>query len=210
KDEDEGMNNRYNNEIRYKCKKCCYYLGLPKTTMKGVERIQTSLTSCGFPSDIEFGKSIVKAEDLDIMISFDNEAYIKASKAYDKIKWFFKGEIMATTSKLEKETSAYLPLPKLNMMGPKLDFGKIDGVAIHIRVVFISIHHMFGRWMEGIWFKTCAFCWAIWLCRNDVIFNNAQVPTPLQIQDHILVACHVMFIFHFRVVNTLRLGQIHL
>jgi hypothetical protein len=48
---------------------------------------------------------------------------------------------------------------------------------------------MFGRWMEGvegnlrnkIWFETCAFCWTIWLCRNDVTFNNAQLPTPLQV-----------------------------
>jgi hypothetical protein len=48
---------------------------------------------------------------------------------------------------------------------------------------------MFGRWMEGvegnlrnkIWFGTCAFRWTIWLCRNDVIFNNAQLPTPLQV-----------------------------
>jgi hypothetical protein len=48
---------------------------------------------------------------------------------------------------------------------------------------------MFGMWMEGvegnlrnkIWFGTCAFCCAIWLSRNDVIFNNAKVPTPLQV-----------------------------
>jgi hypothetical protein len=48
---------------------------------------------------------------------------------------------------------------------------------------------MFGRWMEGvdgnlrnkIWFGTCVFYWTIWLCRNDIIFNSAQVPTPLHV-----------------------------
>jgi hypothetical protein len=38
-----------------------------------------------------------------------------------------------------------------------------------------------GNLRNKIWFGTCAICWAIWLCRNGVIFNNAQVTTPLQL-----------------------------
>ena len=32
-----------------------------------------------------------------------------------------------------------------------------------------------------IWFGACTICWAIWLCRNEVIFYNALVPTPMQV-----------------------------
>ena len=48
---------------------------------------------------------------------------------------------------------------------------------------------MFGTWLKGlnsrlkslIWVGACALCWAIWLSRNDVVFDNAQVSTPLQV-----------------------------
>ena len=26
-----------------------------------------------------------------------------------------------------------------------------------------------------------AFCWAMWLCRNDIIFNNMLIPSFLQV-----------------------------
>jgi hypothetical protein len=32
-----------------------------------------------------------------------------------------------------------------------------------------------------IWFGASAICWVIWLYRNDVLFHNAQVPTPMQV-----------------------------
>jgi hypothetical protein len=43
----------------------------------------------------------------------------------------------------------------------------------------LSIEHLFGNWLKGvdpklkykIWARTCTICWAIWLCRNDVVFN---------------------------------------
>jgi hypothetical protein len=52
-----------------------------------------------------------------------------------------------------------------------------------------SINHVFDGWLQGvdmqlknkIWFGACTICWAIWLCRNDMIFNNALVPTPMQV-----------------------------
>jgi hypothetical protein len=48
---------------------------------------------------------------------------------------------------------------------------------------------MFGNWLNGI-DKTvkaririgvCALVWAIWNCRNDIIFNNANVSPFLQV-----------------------------
>jgi hypothetical protein len=52
-----------------------------------------------------------------------------------------------------------------------------------------SINHVFDGWLQGvdmqlknkIWFGACTICWTIWLCRNDVIFNNALVLTPMQV-----------------------------
>ena len=82
-----------------------------------------------------------------------------------------------------------------------------------------SIQHLFGQWMQGvdknfknkIWFGACILCWSIWLCRNDVIFNNAQVPTPMQVlfrgtywmrqwaillkeddRSHVKMGCHLL------------------
>jgi hypothetical protein len=48
---------------------------------------------------------------------------------------------------------------------------------------------MFGTWLKDlnsrlkslIWVEACALCWAIWLSRNVVVFDNAQVSTPLQV-----------------------------
>ena len=52
-----------------------------------------------------------------------------------------------------------------------------------------SMQHLFDNWLEGvdlklkykIWVGACALCWAIWLCRNDVVFNNTRVSTPMQV-----------------------------
>ena len=52
-----------------------------------------------------------------------------------------------------------------------------------------SITNLFGNWLHGIDSKTkaiirigvCAFLWAIWNCRNDVVFNNTEVGHFLQI-----------------------------
>ncbi|KAL5647210.1 hypothetical protein ACJX0J_041565 [Zea mays] len=43
-------------------------------------------------------------------------------------------------------------------------------IPLKIKIFMWSIDHLF----------THAICWVIWLYRNDVLFNNAQVPTPMQ------------------------------
>jgi hypothetical protein len=56
-----------------------------------------------------------------------------------------------------------------------------------------NITNMFGNWIKGMASKTnaririgvCALVWAIWNCRNDIIFNRATVFAGYQ-QDYIL------------------------
>jgi len=51
------------------------------------------------------------------------------------------------------------------------------------------MQHLFGNWLEGVDLKlkymisvgACALCWTIWLCRNDVVSDNALVSTPMQV-----------------------------
>ena len=52
-----------------------------------------------------------------------------------------------------------------------------------------SINHMFGNWLinqhrrarDMIWVGVAAFCWAIWRCRNDVIFNKIKTNSIMQV-----------------------------
>ena len=52
-----------------------------------------------------------------------------------------------------------------------------------------NVTNMFGNWLNGIDKKTkalirvgvCAIVWAIWNCRNDVVFNRAATPIFLQV-----------------------------
>ena len=52
-----------------------------------------------------------------------------------------------------------------------------------------SVANMFGHWLDGvdkrtkarIRIGTFAFIWAIWNCRNDVVFNNIRDPHFLQV-----------------------------
>ena len=52
-----------------------------------------------------------------------------------------------------------------------------------------SVTNMFGHWLDGIDRKTkariqigtCAFVWAIWNCRNDVVFNKSRCAHFLQV-----------------------------
>jgi hypothetical protein len=52
----------------------------------------------------------------------------------------------------------------------------------------INVTNIFGNWLNGIVKKTkarirvgvCALVWAIWNCRNDVVFNRVQKPNFLQ------------------------------
>ena len=52
-----------------------------------------------------------------------------------------------------------------------------------------SIRHIFHSWLANqskeirnlIWVGVAAVCWAIWRCRNDIIFNNAKVNSILQV-----------------------------
>jgi hypothetical protein len=44
------------------------------------------------------------------------------------------------------------------------------------------IHHMFGNWLNNqhkdskklIWVGVAAICWAIWKCRNDIVFKKMK------------------------------------
>jgi hypothetical protein len=52
-----------------------------------------------------------------------------------------------------------------------------------------SINNLFGNWLNGIDKQTkarihvgvCALVWAIWNCRNEVIFNRCSKPSILQV-----------------------------
>ncbi|WVZ67110.1 hypothetical protein U9M48_016237, partial [Paspalum notatum var. saurae] len=52
-----------------------------------------------------------------------------------------------------------------------------------------NVTHMFGSWLHGVNKKIknqiligiCALCWAIWLCRNDIIFDNHKEQSYMQI-----------------------------
>ena len=52
-----------------------------------------------------------------------------------------------------------------------------------------SARNMFGNWLRGIdkqfsahiLVGAAALCWALWLTRNDVIFNNKCVSSPMQV-----------------------------
>jgi hypothetical protein len=45
-----------------------------------------------------------------------------------------------------------------------------------------SINHMFGNWLNNqhkdlkqlIWVGVAAICWAIWKCRNDIVFKKTK------------------------------------
>lgn len=52
-----------------------------------------------------------------------------------------------------------------------------------------NINHMFGTWLSNqnkkikglIWVGVAALCWAIWRCRNDVIFNKSKTNSSMQV-----------------------------
>ena len=52
-----------------------------------------------------------------------------------------------------------------------------------------SIRHMFGSWLSNqskkirnlIWVGVAAVCWAIWRCRNDIIFHKVKYHLILQV-----------------------------
>ena len=52
-----------------------------------------------------------------------------------------------------------------------------------------NFQHLFTDWLQGcavkekhlIWCGVSALCWAIWLCRNNVVFDNILIPSFLQV-----------------------------
>jgi hypothetical protein len=52
-----------------------------------------------------------------------------------------------------------------------------------------SINHMFGNWLSNqhkdfkqpIWVGVAAVCWAIWKCRNDIVFKKMKFNLILQV-----------------------------
>jgi hypothetical protein len=51
----------------------------------------------------------------------------------------------------------------------------------------LNMHDLFNGWMQGVDKKlkykilvgTCTLCWAIWISRNDVVFDNIRVFNPM-------------------------------
>ena len=63
-----------------------------------------------------------------------------------------------------------------------------------VQVVFnlsipLNVNDIFTNWLNGVnkklryqaWVGACVTFWAIWLSRNDVVFNKAQVFSSLQV-----------------------------
>lgn len=52
-----------------------------------------------------------------------------------------------------------------------------------------SVRHIFGSWLNGVELKNklliitgvAAFYWAIWISRNDLVFNKSPMVTYLQV-----------------------------
>ena len=51
-----------------------------------------------------------------------------------------------------------------------------------------SVRNMFGNWLRGIDKQfskhiagAAALCWALWLTRNDIVFNHKSVSSPMQV-----------------------------
>jgi len=52
-----------------------------------------------------------------------------------------------------------------------------------------SINHMFGSWISNqnkkirslIWVGVAAFCWTIWRCRNDIVFNKIIINSIMHV-----------------------------
>ena len=62
-----------------------------------------------------------------------------------------------------------------------------------------NVTNMFGNWLNGIDKKTkgrirvgvCALVWAIWNCRNDVVFNRQTKPNFLQVIHRAASSIHM-------------------
>ena len=52
-----------------------------------------------------------------------------------------------------------------------------------------NVANIFGTWLGGlsnnfmqvVYLGVAAFCWSVWLCRNDLVFEKKSVATPLQV-----------------------------
>ena len=52
-----------------------------------------------------------------------------------------------------------------------------------------SITNLFGNWLNGVqprlkhqfFVGIAALCWAVWLCRNDVVFNGSKTNSFVQV-----------------------------
>jgi hypothetical protein len=71
-------------------------------------------------------------------------------------------------------------------------FAKFVWRTVHVSFNLLppaSVHNMFTGWLEGINLKlkskilvgASAICWAIWLTRNDIVFDKAAAPSYLQV-----------------------------
>jgi hypothetical protein len=62
-----------------------------------------------------------------------------------------------------------------------------------------NVNNLFGNWLNGIDKKTkvrirvgvCALVWAIWNCRNDVVFNRNVKPNVLQVIHRAVSSIHM-------------------
>ena len=128
--------------------------------------------------------------------------YVWKLKVPLKIKifmWFLSRKVLLTKDNLVKRNwigctrcvfcSSQETINHLFISCP---FAKAVWRVVHFTFSIVppaNVTNMFGNWLNGIDKKTkaririgvCAIVWAIWNCRNDVIFNHVAIPNFLQV-----------------------------
>jgi hypothetical protein len=116
-----------------------------------------------------------------------------------KILWFLQNGVVLTKDNLAKKNwkgSQKCVCCKMNETIQHL-FIQCPLAKMFWRFIFYatnlnqprSINHMFGNWHNNehkeikqlIWVGVTAICWAIWECRNDIVFKKTKFNSILQV-----------------------------